>query len=123
MTTSRELIILPEGGMLIDNPGIRELQLWSSKIGISKTFEDIETFSRLCRFSDCTHDTEPYCAIKKAVENGQLSQKRVESYKKLLREQEYLNQRKNTYERKKKDRKLGKLYRKAKSIRRFKGND
>ena len=123
VTTSREIIILPGGGMLIDNPGIRELQLWSSDIGISKTFEDIEELSRQCRFSDCTHNTEPGCAIKNAIEKGELSKERVDSYKKLLCELEYLSNRRNTYERRKKDKKLGKIYRQGKSIRKYKGND
>jgi len=123
VTTSRELIILPNGGIIIDNPGIRELQLWSSELGISKTFEDIEKLSRQCRFSNCKHDTEPGCAVKKAITNGQLSQERVDSYKKLIREQEYLNNRRNVYERRKKDKKLAKIYRQGKSIRKYKGND
>ena len=123
VTTSRELILMPHGGMLIDNPGIRELQLWSSELGINKTFENIDELSKQCRFSNCKHDTEPGCAIKNAVINGQLSQERVDSYKKLIREQEYLNNRKNIYERRKKDRKLGKIYRQGKSIRKYKGND
>jgi len=123
ITTSRELIILPNGGLIIDNPGIRELQLWSSDIGISKTFEDIEKLGFQCRFSNCNHDTEPGCAINDAIEQGELSQERVDSYKKLLCEQEYLNNRRNTYERRKKDKKLGKIYRQGKSIRKWKGND
>ena len=123
ITTNRELIILPKGGILIDNPGLREIQLWSSEEGIIKTFQDIDELSRQCRFKDCIHDSEPGCAIKQAVESGQLSQERLDNYKKLLREQEYLNQRRNTYERKKKDRKLGKLYRQGKIIRKYKGND
>jgi ribosome biogenesis GTPase / thiamine phosphate phosphatase len=123
MTTSRELIMLPKGGMLIDNPGIRELQLWSSEIGISKTFEDIEALGRHCRFKDCIHDREPGCAVKNAVESGQLSQERLDGYKKLLREQQYLHQKRNVYERKKKDKALGKIYRQGKSIRKYKGND
>ncbi len=123
ITTSRELIILPNGGLIIDNPGIRELQLWSSDIGISKTFDDIEKLSFQCRFSDCNHDSEPGCAIKNAIEKGELSQERVDSYKKLLSEQDYLNNRRNTYERRKKDRKLGKIYRQGKIIRKYKGND
>ena len=123
VTTSRELIMMPNGGMLIDNPGLRELQLWSSELGISKTFEDIDELSRQCRFTNCTHNTEPGCIVKKAIEIGQISQERVDSYKKLLREQEYLNNRKNTYEKRKKDRKLGKIYRQGKSIRKYKGND
>jgi len=88
VTTSRELIMMPNGGMLIDNPGLRELQLWSSELGISKTFEDIDELSRQCRFTNCTHNTEPGCIVKKAIEIGQISQERVDSYKKLLREQE-----------------------------------
>lgn len=123
VTTSRELIMMPNGGMLIDNPGLRELQLWSSELGISKTFEDIDELSRQCRFTNCTHNTEPGCIVKKAIEIGQISQERVDSYKKLLREQDYLNNRKNTYEKRKKDRKLGKIYRQGKSIRKYKGND
>ena len=123
ITTSRELIILPRGGILIDNPGLREIQLWSSDQGIIKTFQDIDKLSRQCLFKDCIHDMEPGCAVKNAVISGQLSQERLDNYKKLLREQEYLNQRRNTYERKKKDRKLGKLYRQAKFIRKYKGND
>ena len=123
ITTNRELIILPKGGILIDNPGLREIQLWSSEEGIIKTFQDIDELSRQCRFRDCIHDSEPGCAIKQAVESGQLSQERLDNYKKLLREQEYLNQRRNTYERKKKDKKLGKLYRQGKIIRKYKGND
>jgi len=123
ITTSRELIILPNGGLIIDNPGIRELQLWSSELGISKTFEDIGKLSRQCRFSNCTHDTEPGCAVKNAILDGQLSQERVDSYKKLIREQEYLNNRRNIFEKRKKDKKLGKIYRQGKSIRKYKGND
>jgi ribosome biogenesis GTPase len=123
ITTNRELIILPKGGILIDTPGLREIQLWSSGEGIIKTFKDIDELSRQCRFRDCIHDSEPGCAINQAVKSGQLSEERLDNYKKLLREQEYLNQRRNTYERRKKDRKLGKIYRQGKIIRKYKGND
>lgn len=121
ITTSRELIILPEGGMLIDNPGIREIQLWSTGVGISKTFEDIGKLSQFCRFKDCIHDQEPGCAVKKAVDNGDLSIERLQSYKKLIREQEFSQLRRNIYERKKKDKQLGKLYRQAEYIRKYRG--
>jgi len=114
---------LPKGGLLIDTPGLREIQLWSSEEGIFKTFQDIEELGSQCRFKDCIHDMEPGCAVKNAVNNGELSQKRLDNYKKLLREQEYFDQRRNIYEQKKKDRKLGKLYRQAKCIRKYKGND
>ena len=107
--------------MIIDNPGIRELQLWSSGEGISKLFEDIEEISKLCKFKDCRHEQVPNCAVKKAVDEGKISITRVDSYKKLLREQEFLQHRRNTYEKRKKGRQLGKLYRKVHDIRRFKG--
>ena len=90
---------------------------------IIKTFQDIDKLSRQCRFKNCIHDTEPGCAIKKAVESGQLSRERLDNYKKLLREQKYLNQRRNIYERRKKDRNLAKIYRQGKIIRKYKGND
>jgi ribosome biogenesis GTPase len=70
ITSARELIVIPNGGMIIDNPGIRELQLWSSGEGISKLFQDIEKISKFCKFKDCTHEHEPGCEVKKAVEEG-----------------------------------------------------
>jgi ribosome biogenesis GTPase len=121
ITTSRELIILPNGGMLIDNPGIREIQLWTSGKGISKTFEDIEEISRNCKFKNCLHEQEPECAVKRAVEKGQISIDRLNSFKKLIREQEYSELRRNIYEKRKKDRQLGKMYRQGSNIRRIKG--
>ena len=107
--------------MLIDNPGIREIQLWSSGKGISKTFEDIENLSKFCRFKDCIHDKEPGCAVKDAVVNGDLTIERLENYRKLIREQEYSQLRRNTYERKKKDKQLSKLYRQVGNIRKLRG--
>ncbi|MCD1295867.1 ribosome small subunit-dependent GTPase A [Methanocella sp. CWC-04] len=85
-TTERELILLDGGGIIIDNPGMRELQLWEAGEGLKETFSDIEELSRLCKFSDCKHDTEPGCAIKKAIKEGTLSEKRYQSYLKLQRE-------------------------------------
>jgi ribosome biogenesis GTPase len=123
ITSSRELIMLPNGGLIIDNPGIRELQLWSSGGGISQTFQDIEELSKLCKFRQCLHETEPDCAVKKAVDDGNLDLDRLNSYKKLMKEREYLENRRNIYEKRKKDKKLGKIYRQGKSIRKYKGND
>lgn len=88
-TTHRQLLLLPEGGIVIDTPGMRELQL--SSADISKSFEDIETLAYFCRFRDCTHNTEPGCAVKAAIENGDLSKERLESYKKLKKEIGYMN--------------------------------
>lgn len=85
-TTARELIVLENGGVIIDNPGMRELQLWDAGEGIAGTFGDIEALAAQCKFSDCQHASEPGCAIKKALKEGSLSGARLESYHKLQRE-------------------------------------
>jgi ribosome biogenesis GTPase len=84
------LIRLPGGGLIIDTPGMRELQLWESKSGLSGTFADIEKLSSECRFSDCTHSTEPGCAVLEAVAAGELAEDRLLSHQKLQRELAHL---------------------------------
>lgn len=86
-TTKRELIILPTGGVVIDTPGMRELGIESADL--SKAFADIDELSNECRFNDCTHTKEPGCAVKNAIENGALTQDRLESYFKLKKEAKY----------------------------------
>ena len=86
MTSHRELIQLPEGGMIIDTPGLREAQLWVGKDGLANLFEDVEEIAAQCRFSDCEHRSEPGCAIKAAMAKGELDEARLESYRKLQRE-------------------------------------
>jgi len=86
-TTRRELIVLPGGGIVIDTPGMRELGIESADL--SKAFADIDELSANCRFSDCTHTNEPNCAVKEAVINGLLSEKRLASYLKLKKEAKY----------------------------------
>ncbi|MDA0145575.1 ribosome small subunit-dependent GTPase A [Vibrio sp. RW] len=86
-TTFRTIKWLPSGGLLMDTPGMRELQLSNVKEGIQLTFADIESLASECRFSDCVHDGEPGCAVKAAVEKGELSSRRLDNYKKLLREE------------------------------------
>ena len=86
MTSHRQLVQLPAGGMIIDTPGLREAQLWQGDEGLEFLFEDIEDLALGCRFSDCAHDTEPGCAIKAALADGTLDAGRLESYRKLLRE-------------------------------------
>jgi ribosome biogenesis GTPase len=86
MTSHRELIQLPDGGMIIDTPGLREAQLWEGDEALGTVFEDIETIALACRFSDCAHRTEPGCAVNAALRDGTLDEKRVESYRKLQRE-------------------------------------
>ncbi len=76
-TTHRELLFLPDGGMVIDTPGMRELGMWDAKSGIDRTFSDIEELALQCRFLDCTHTVEPGCAVQKALKNGTLSKERM----------------------------------------------
>ena len=83
-TTYRQLLLLPNGGIVIDTPGMRELHLETGNL--SKTFEDIECLSQLCRYSDCTHTSEPGCAIQARIGAGELSEERFSNYKKLQRE-------------------------------------
>ncbi|KOP83112.1 ribosome small subunit-dependent GTPase A [Cytobacillus solani] len=89
-TTHRELILLPQGTVLIDTPGMRELQLWDSENGLAESFTDIENMADECKFRDCTHVNEPGCAVIQAIENGSLDQNRLTSYKKLQKELAYL---------------------------------
>jgi ribosome biogenesis GTPase len=84
-TTHRELIQLPGGGVIIDTPGIRELQLWDGG-GIDEAFSDVEELASACRFNDCSHNTEPGCAVKAALSSGELSRERYASWLKLQRE-------------------------------------
>jgi len=89
-TTHRQLIVLPGGGLLIDTPGLRELQLWDTGDGLGAAFDDIEALAPQCRFRDCRHDMEPGCAVKAAVADGRLDARRHESYLDLRREQTVL---------------------------------
>jgi len=86
-TTHRALIVMPNGGILMDTPGMRELQLASCEQGVSEAFSEITELAQQCRFFDCSHDSEPGCAIQGAIKNGSLAQRRLHSYQKLMREQ------------------------------------
>ena len=85
-TTHRELVVLPNGGLVIDTPGMRELQLWDVGDAVRETFEDIDALAPECRFTDCRHRDEPRCAVKAAVEDGRIAPGRLESYLKLQEE-------------------------------------
>jgi ribosome biogenesis GTPase / thiamine phosphate phosphatase len=89
-TSHRELLVLPEGGVLIDTPGLRELQLWETDGGLEKAFADITELMDECKFSDCAHETEPGCAVRAALADGSLPADRWESYLKLERELAHL---------------------------------
>ena len=88
-TTHRELIALPGGVMVVDTPGMRELGMWDAGEGLMTAFADIEALAEECRFRDCTHQTEPHCAVRAAVERGELSEARLLSYQKLRSENAY----------------------------------
>lgn len=92
-TVRRELLFVPGGGMVIDTPGMRELQLWEDDEGVQTTFDEIETLARNCRFRDCRHIDEPGCAVRAAVEEGVLQAERLTSLHKLQRELSWLDRR------------------------------
>lgn len=85
-TTTRDLRALPGGGVLIDTPGLRGVGMWDAGTGLARTFSDVESLAEECRFHDCAHEAEPGCAVQEAVDNGELPVRRLESYRKLLRE-------------------------------------
>ncbi|WP_149547085.1 ribosome small subunit-dependent GTPase A [Streptomyces marokkonensis] len=89
-TTTRNLLALPGGGVLIDTPGLRGVGLWDAGTGVGQVFSEIEELAEGCRFHDCAHESEPGCAVLAAVETGELPQRRLESYRKLLRENQYI---------------------------------
>jgi ribosome biogenesis GTPase len=89
-TTSRELFVMPSGAMIIDTPGLRELQLWNAAEGLTQTFADVDELAAQCRFTDCQHQQEPGCAVQAAVSASTLDANRLESWRKLQREQEFL---------------------------------
>lgn len=100
-TTNRQLIILDNKSMIIDTPGMRELGIWSVDTGLSESFADVESLFRLCRFSDCKHESEPECGVQLALESGQLDPDRWNSYLKLKREAKFMENRLKATENKK----------------------
>lgn len=114
-TTRRELFLLPGGGILIDTPGMRELQVWHADSGLEAAFNDIETLAADCRFADCTHTSETGCAVLAAREAGEIPEDRYQSYLKLQKELRYLETRddKDSYlEKKRQDKILHRMIKK-----------
>jgi ribosome biogenesis GTPase len=93
VTTRRELIPLPGGGLLMDTPGLRELQLWGDESDLDGAFEDVEALARQCRFRDCRHKNEPGCAVRAALEDGTLDEERFHNFQKMRRELRFLARR------------------------------
>jgi ribosome biogenesis GTPase len=94
-TTSRQMLIAPGGAVIIDTPGIRELQLWDAAEGLGQAFSDVESLAAGCVFRDCTHTSEPGCAVTGALRSGELDGRRLESYRKLEREQRFIEGKKD----------------------------
>ena len=118
-TTHRQMLKLSDGGILIDTPGMRELQLIDDE-GIDTVFSDIEALSENCRFRDCSHQSEPGCAVKAALDSGELAEERLMNYRKMQQEAAAYELRHNAQERKKAAREWGQLYSEGKRIRRWK---
>ncbi|MFF0161456.1 ribosome small subunit-dependent GTPase A [Streptomyces sp. NPDC005263] len=85
-TTTRNLLALPTGGVLIDTPGLRGVGLWDAETGVGQVFSEIEELAARCRFHDCAHESEPGCAVLAAIASGELGERRLDSYRKLIRE-------------------------------------
>ncbi len=96
-TTTRQMILLPSGGIVIDTPGMREIQLWGDETSLDSSFADIQSFAQQCRFADCSHAKEPGCAVQAALADGTISPARWESYLKLQRELRHLERKQNIH--------------------------
>lgn len=112
-TRHRELILLPQGGLVLDTPGMRELQLWEVEGGIGATFDDIEAVAADCYFNDCQHQNEPRCAVQAALSAGTLESKRFANYDKMQKELRQLTLRQDDLARKQEQKKWKKLTKNA----------
>jgi len=108
-TTSRSIHMLPSGGLLLDTPGMRELQLADCGQGVEETFSEISELAENCRFKDCQHEGEPGCAVRAAVDSGDLDERRLSNYLKLMKEQEFNSA--TLAEKRAKDREFGRMVR------------
>jgi ribosome biogenesis GTPase len=107
ITSHRELIVLYNGGILIDNPGMREVGIADTTIGLETTFDKIISLSKKCKFKDCTHTNEAGCSVLDAVKNGEIERSTLENYLRLEREKEHFES--TVEERRRKDREFGKM--------------
>ncbi len=117
-TTRRTLLPMPNGALILDTPGMRELQLADCEAGVNATFADIEAISLECKFNDCSHSSEPGCAIRDALESGELDPRRIKNYLKLMSEQAH--NRATLYERRSHEKAFGKKIRRAQEEARLK---
>jgi ribosome biogenesis GTPase len=112
-TTSRELVPIPGHGVVIDTPGLRSIGLWDGRKGLTRAFPDIEDLAEECRFTDCRHTREPGCAVRSALEEGSLDERRIKSYRRMEREIAHQERQRSVRKRRADDRKTGKRYRRA----------
>jgi ribosome biogenesis GTPase len=115
ITSHRELIVLDRGGILIDNPGMREVGIADTASGLEMTFDAILAYARLCRFADCTHRHESGCAVLAALENGEIEEAAYDNFMKMEKEKMHFES--DALERKKKDREFGKMVKNVKKLR------
>ena len=115
-TTTRQLLLLPRGGIVIDTPGMRELQLWDAREGLDQTFADIEELATGCRFRDCRHQSEPGCAVRAAVQAETLDARRLQSFHKLQKEERFLEAKQDAAVRSQRTKELRRM---MKSVNRF----
>jgi ribosome biogenesis GTPase len=112
-TTARELIPLPDGGLLVDTPGLRSVGLVDDGSGMEQAFVDVEALASACRFRDCRHDREPGCAVRAAIDDGELARERLDGHRKLVRELRSIELRADVAAARAESRRLGRLYRGA----------
>jgi len=115
-TTARRLVTLPAGALLIDTPGMRELQPWLDGDGLDAAFDEIAALAHDCRFADCVHETEPGCAVAAAVADGRLDADRLENYRRLAREAAYEDRRRDKAAAAEHKRKWKQLHQAAKAL-------
>ncbi len=122
-TTARQIFVLPGGALLMDTPGLRELQLWDADEGISQAFADIDALAAQCRFTDCGHNTEPGCAVQAAIEENAMDRGRLENWRKLRREQEFLRRKVDPEARAEHNQRIKRLMRGVREMYRHKKRD
>jgi ribosome biogenesis GTPase len=122
ITSHRQLVLLPGGGMVLDTPGMRELQVVDEE-GLEAVFDDIAALSQQCRYCDCRHESEPGCAVKEAILSGEISAGRLEHFHKLAAEAQSYERRHNEHLRRRSERVWGQLHEEAARIRRWKSGE
>ena len=110
------MFMLPAGGLVIDNPGLREIQLWADESALTEAFSEISSLARFCRYGDCTHGPESGCAVKEAVEKGTLPGDRYEGYLKLRKELSYLQRKQDPAEQAEHKRRWKSIHRAARAL-------